>query len=141
MLLAGEAGVGKTALVRAFCERHPGVPVLTGACDALFTPRPLGPLLDIAAESGGELQALAERGPPPAELLAALARSLRSPRILVLEDLHWADEATLDVLRLLARRVAGLPALVIDLPRRRAHRCRRDEAVIPPAAPRTASAA
>lgn len=113
VLLAGEAGVGKTALVRAFCERHPGVPVLAGACEALFTPRPLGPLLDIAAESGGELQALAERGPPPAELLAALARSLRGPRIIVLEDLHWADEATLDVLRLLARRVAGLPALVI----------------------------
>ena len=37
----------------------------------------------------------------------------RAPTILVLEDLHWADEATLDVLRLLARRVESVPALVL----------------------------
>jgi len=113
VLLAGEAGVGKTALVRAFCERHAGVPVLTGACEALFTPRPLGPFLDIAARAGGEFEAVAENDPSPSDLLAALSRALRSPMIIILEDLHWADEATLDVLRLLGRRVTGLSALVI----------------------------
>lgn len=113
VLIAGEAGAGKTALVRALYERHPDVPVLEGACEALFTPRPLGPFLDIAADIGGELSALAERGPSAAELLRALSRALRSPHLVVLEDLHWADEATLDVVRLLGRRVARLPALVI----------------------------
>jgi len=113
VLLAGEAGAGKTALVRALCERHPGLPVLAGACEALFTPRPLGPFLDIAADAGGELASLVERGPSAAELLAALPTALRTPHLVVLEDLHWADEATLDVVRLLGRRVARLPALVI----------------------------
>ncbi len=113
VLIAGEAGAGKTALLRALYERHPDVPVLEGACDALFTPRPLGPFLDIAADIGGELAALAERGPSAAEFLGALSRALRSPRLVVLEDLHWADEATLDVVRLLARRVARVPALVL----------------------------
>ena len=56
VLLAGEAGVGKTAIVRAFEERNRSVTARTGACEALFTPRPLGPLLDIAADVGGELR-------------------------------------------------------------------------------------
>ena len=55
VLVAGEAGIGKTALVRAFCERGRPGRVLRGACDALFTPRPLGPFVDIADELGGEL--------------------------------------------------------------------------------------
>ncbi len=71
VLLAGEAGAGKTALVRALYERYPRVPVLEGACEALFTPRPLGPFLDIAAEIGGELAVVAEGGPSAAELLGA----------------------------------------------------------------------
>ena len=113
VLLAGEAGVGKTAIVRAFGERRPSVAVLAGGCDALFTPRPLGPLLDIAAEVGGELAELTERGASAGEVLGALARALRGTSVVVLEDLHWADEATLDVVRLLGRRVVRMPALVI----------------------------
>lgn len=113
MLLRGEAGGGKTTLVRAFCARHPGVPVLEGACEALLTPRPLGPLLDIAADTGGELARLTGDGAPAGELVAALARAVTGPRIVVLEDLHWADAATLDVVRLLGRRVGRTPALVI----------------------------
>ena len=113
VLVGGEAGVGKTALLRAFCrdERR----LLWGACDALFTPRPLGPLLDIADEVGGELAALVETGARPHEVASALLRDLRmrTPTILVLEDLHNGDEATLDVLRLLARRLETVPALVL----------------------------
>ena len=113
VLVGGEAGVGKTALLRAFCrdERR----LLWGACDALFTPRPLGPLLDIADEVGGELAALVDTDARPYEVASALLRDLRTrePTILVLEDLHNGDEATLDVLRLLARRLETLPALVL----------------------------
>jgi DNA-binding CsgD family transcriptional regulator/tetratricopeptide (TPR) repeat protein len=116
VLVAGEAGVGKTVLVRRFCA-EPGraARILWGACDPLFTPRPLGPLLDVAQTSGGELEELVERGARPHELAKAIMRELgtRAPTILVLEDVHWADEATLDVMRLLARRVETVPTLVI----------------------------
>ena len=113
VLIGGEAGVGKTALVRAFGERQRSVAVLVGGCEALFTPRPLGPLLDIASEVGGELAEVTERGASAGEVLMALGRALRGPSIVVLEDLQWADEATLDVVQLLGRRVVGMPALVI----------------------------
>ena len=95
----------------------PGRParILWGACDPLFTPSPLGPLLAVAEGTGGELRAVVERGAMPYEVGAALARELsaRAPAVFVLEDVHWADEATLDVLRLLARRVETVPALVV----------------------------
>jgi tetratricopeptide (TPR) repeat protein len=115
VLIAGEAGVGKSALVHAFCAGRAAVQVLSGACEPLYTPRPLGPFLDIAHDAGGELAALAREEATPGALVEALMRYLRErpPAILVLEDLHWADEATLDVVRLLARRVEGLPILLL----------------------------
>ena len=111
VFVAGEAGVGKTALLRRFCDdRADSARVLWGACDALFTPRPLGPFLDIAESTGGELADAVESGAGTFDLAAALMQELRkrSPTILVLEDAHWADDATLDLLRLLARRVKSL---------------------------------
>jgi DNA-binding CsgD family transcriptional regulator/tetratricopeptide (TPR) repeat protein len=104
-LVSGEAGIGKTSLVRAFTAAC-AVPVLAGACEPLFTPRPLAPFLGLA-ESIGE--------PQPAELAAGLLRELerRAPAVLLVEDLHWADEATLDVLRMLSRRIDALPVLVV----------------------------
>src|SRR5919197_1755078 len=116
LLVSGEAGVGKTTLLRRFCEqRGRSARILWGACDPLFTPSPLGPLLAVAEESGGELRAVVERGAMPYAVVAALAHELsaRAPTVFVLEDLHWADEATLDVLRLVARRVEAVPALVV----------------------------
>jgi DNA-binding CsgD family transcriptional regulator len=115
VLVGGEAGVGKTTLLRRFCdERREAARILWGACDALFTPRPLGPFLDVAELTGGELGDLVETSARPHELAAALMRELRRrPTVLVLEDLHWADEATLDVLRLVARRIEAAPALVL----------------------------
>ena len=53
VLLAGEAGIGKTVLLREFVAQAP-VPVLWGMCDSLSTPRPLGPLRDVARELGPE---------------------------------------------------------------------------------------
>ena len=114
VLVAGEAGVGKSAVVRDFCdEARASGRVLWGGCDALFTPRPLGPFLDIADEEGGELQAAVDGGSP--KVVSALLRMVvpRSATIVVLEDVHWADEATLDALRLLARKVGQAPLLVL----------------------------
>jgi len=114
VFVVGEAGVGKTALVRRFCSDATDMRVLEGACDALFTPRPLAPFADVAAETGGPLAELIARDARPHDVLAALTDELhRRQTVLVLEDLHWADEATLDVLRLLGRRVEASSALVI----------------------------
>ena len=116
VFVSGEAGVGKTALLRQFCEQcvQPAR-VLWGGCDPLFTPRPLGPLLAVADAAGGELAEVVERPVLPHEMAAALSRELqaRAPTVFVLEDLHWADEATLDVLRLLVRRVETVPGLIV----------------------------
>ena len=115
VLVAGEAGVGKTSLVRAFCATRDGTRVLWGACDALLTPRPLAPVTEIASQVDGELAKIVGAGAAPADLLTALAADLRRgpPAVIVLEDMHWADEATLDLLRVLGRRIETLPAVVI----------------------------
>jgi DNA-binding CsgD family transcriptional regulator len=114
VLVGGEAGVGKTSLVRAVAASD-GIRCLSGACDSLFTPRPLGPLLDIAETTGGELEELIDAGATPHKVASGLLHELRDHRstIVVLEDLHWADEATLDVLGVLAGRVRSVPALVL----------------------------
>jgi DNA-binding CsgD family transcriptional regulator len=116
VLVAGEAGVGKTAVVQAFCNEQDGeVRVFGGSCDPLFTPRPLGPFADIADDAGGELAAVLERQGSAHDLVSALLAQTtgRRPAIFVLEDVHWADEATLDVLRLLARKIDRAAALVL----------------------------
>src|SRR4029078_9119890 len=86
-----------------------------GACEPLFAPRPLGPFVEIAQSLDGELPALVEKGAMPYQVAAELAEELRGQgrAILLLEDVHWADEATLDVFRLLARRVESVPAVVV----------------------------
>ena len=114
VLIGGEAGVGKTTLLRRFREQlGASHRVLWGGCDPLFTPRPLGPLLSVAEEVGGELADVVSRGVMPHEVVAVLAREFRSPTVFVLEDVHWADEATLDLLRLLVRRIESMPVLIV----------------------------
>ena len=116
VVVCGEAGVGKTALLRSFCDRVVGSQrVLWGTCDPLFTPLPFGPLFAIAEGTGGELRPTLTEGANPHQVALALARELGSPAptLLVLEDLHWADEATLDVFTLLVRRAEAAPGLVV----------------------------
>lgn len=114
-LVAGEAGIGKTSLVRAFLAARPGLNAALGAAEQLATPRPLGPLLEVAERLAPEVLESAGSAPPgeiAARLLAALERT-GQPVAIVLEDLHWADGATLDGVRFLARRVERLPGLLV----------------------------
>ncbi|MEA2170069.1 MAG: hypothetical protein QOF76_3369 [Solirubrobacteraceae bacterium] len=116
VLVQGEAGIGKTALLRSFCaDARTTARILRATCDPLFTPRPLGPLLDISRVVEGDFRDRVEHKAQPHDVALALMRELESaaPTVLVLEDVHWADEATLDVLRLIGRRIEDVPALVV----------------------------
>jgi len=116
VLVTAEAGGGKTALIDKFCADLAGsTRVLRGACDALFTPRPLGPIYDVAADAGPELNETLKDDAIPHQVATALIDELRrdSPAVLVVDDIHWSDEATLDVLRLVARRVATTRVLLV----------------------------
>jgi DNA-binding CsgD family transcriptional regulator/tetratricopeptide (TPR) repeat protein len=113
VVVTGEAGIGKTALVSTL-----DAPLLWGACDPLITPRPLGPLRDAAREAGGALAAaVAEAGRSESVLrervLAAVLDELKAGSVLVIEDLHWADDATLDLVALVARRLVRAPGCLV----------------------------
>ncbi|MDT4937300.1 MAG: hypothetical protein QOG80_971 [Pseudonocardiales bacterium] len=114
--IGGEAGAGKSALLAAFVASCPqGVAIRQGSCDPITTPRPLGALRDIAP-AGSALAAAITSGRPPGELFAELLDELRTastPTVLAVEDAHWADEATLDLLRYIARRIGDVGALVL----------------------------
>src|SRR5262249_54904844 len=77
VVVSGEAGVGKTALLRRFREDSRGVRVLWGGCDPLFTPRPLGPLVAVADAVGGPLAETLQRDPAPHEVVSALVEELQ----------------------------------------------------------------
>jgi len=112
-LVSGEAGIGKTALVRAFCAEVDR-PVLWGSCDALRMPRPLGPLRDIARATGGELaRVMAAESPRHAMFSAFLDQLSAREVVAVVEDAHWADEATLDLLVFAGRRISSTRGLLI----------------------------
>ena len=109
VLVSGEAGVGKTSLVRAFVEERGGeVRRAWGACDGLFTPQPLAPLLELAEQIGVGVDG------PRRDVFAATLDALRhAPTVAVVEDVHWADEATLDLVRFLGRRLEQTTTLLI----------------------------
>ena len=115
VLIGGEAGVGKSSLVeRLEDELSPSVRWYTGACDGLFTPRPLGPLRDVAVQAGGQMAALLDDNRGRADLFEGLLDHLREqPTVLVVEDVHWADEATLDLIRYVGRRARAVPVLLL----------------------------
>jgi len=117
VLVCGEAGIGKSTLVERFTAEL-AEPTWWGACDGLSTPRPLGPLADVAEQAGGALAEVCAGGAPRDVQFDTLVRALRDRpragvRVVVFEDLHWADEATLDLLRFLGRRIRALSVLVI----------------------------
>ena len=116
-VVSGEAGIGKSVLASSFVAQHrDAADVLWGACDALFTPRPLGPLRDMALQVRGELLAALEADRDRSHIFSLLLRTLQQSKrqvIAVFEDLHWADEATLDLIKFLGRRIHNLRALLL----------------------------
>ncbi len=117
VLIAGEAGVGKTALVEELQHRRPDDRWLWGACDGSFTPQPLAPLLDVADQLGGELAELCRSAEPPRGTVFRLLRDELTVSdgltVLVFEDVHWADEASLDLIQFLSRRVRDCRLLIL----------------------------
>lgn len=117
VLLGGEAGVGKTSLVQHFCSLHStSARLLLGACDPLATPRPLGPLVDMGPHLGAGLQKILLSDPGgPALFQSFLDELSAGPRasLAVIEDVHWADQATLDLLRFLGRRLGDRRMLLL----------------------------
>ena len=113
VLISGEAGIGKTSLVENFTKAHNRV--LWGACDSLFTPRPLGPLYDIAHQMRGNLLAVLEEGAPRNSIFSAFLDELENQQqsLVVIEDVHWADESTLDLLKFLGRRINRIKCMLI----------------------------
>src|SRR5829696_4552084 len=126
-LISGEAGIGKTTLADALCREAAdvGAHVLTGHCfDRTETP-PYGPWIQIARR----VQALSDKAntlsvprldgaTSQADLFTQtrdflLALTAERPLVLVLEDLHWADSASLDLLRFIARGIDELPLLLV----------------------------
>ena len=115
ILVSGEAGVGKTSLLREFADKHGEARICWGMCDALYTPQTLGPIYDIAIALCEKTRALAESGANSAALFPALLSELSKPvpQILVIEDIHWADYATLDFVKYIARRIPVLNTVLI----------------------------
>ncbi|GHO90427.1 hypothetical protein KSF_004750 [Reticulibacter mediterranei] len=117
VLISGEAGVGKSVLVEHFVSQQDStVRQLWGACEALYTPRPLGPLYDIASQTQSSLLTLMSGHTERATLFSVLLDDLRQsplPTIMVFEDVHWADEATLDLIKFLGRRIPQFPVLFL----------------------------
>jgi DNA-binding CsgD family transcriptional regulator/tetratricopeptide (TPR) repeat protein len=115
-LVSGEAGAGKSVLLRAFSDLvSRRATVMWGACDPLSSPRPLGPLLDIAPQLGGSVAGLLRSGVRDGAFEATLEELTARirPVVLVFEDVHWADASTLDFLRFLGRRIDGTGVLML----------------------------
>ncbi len=114
--LAGEAGIGKSALVASFIASTAERAWTSVAyCDGSATPSPLAPLRELLPTLPPGLW---PEDATRQEIFAAVLRSLRDPpdpvpHLIVVEDAHWADQATIDLLLHLARRIHTCRALVI----------------------------
>ena len=116
VLVSGEAGVGKSSLVEELQRLLPDATWAWGSCDGLFTPRPLAPLHDIARELGGVLLEAIGGTASREEIFDIVLRGASAVdglAVLVIEDVQWADDATLDLLRFLGRRIAKLPVILL----------------------------
>ena len=117
LFVNGEAGIGKTALIKAFCKQHAEDSlVYRGACDALLTPRPLAPLYDILWQVNKDRWSVAPALEDRSALFINFLQELsakKDPVLIVFEDIHWADEGTLDFMKFFAKRISQLRCLFI----------------------------
>jgi DNA-binding CsgD family transcriptional regulator len=119
VFLRGEAGVGKTTVIARFLAGlGQRARVLRGWCDPLTSPRPLGPLVDMLGDTSGEQAAGLRAAIAAGDTEAIYARLVGvfgsdTASVCVVEDVHWADGATLDLLRFLSRRIESLPVLLV----------------------------
>ncbi len=132
VLVAGEAGLGKSAALRAFAGRAQaaGARVLVGECTEIEARRPFGPFMDIASSATSDTAGLLGVGRVPESGLEPLDESERyqvhgsfahvfrelakeGALVLAIEDLHWADEATLELFPYLARKLRDQPVLLL----------------------------
>ena len=115
VLVEGEAGIGKTSLLRAFAAAlDPAGRLCRGACDPLLAPRPLAPLHDIALQLGRDGGTRLALDSDRHEAAGAFLRLLsQEPSVVLLEDVHWADEGTLDLLRFVGRRMESTRSLLV----------------------------
>jgi DNA-binding CsgD family transcriptional regulator/tetratricopeptide (TPR) repeat protein len=117
VFVTGEPGIGKTSVVARFlADLEPGARVLLGTCDDLAIPRPLGPVRDLVGSVSPALEQALAAGAAPHEIQTLLIEELEvppRPTVLVVEDVHWADDATLDSITVLGRRIRSLPALLV----------------------------
>ena len=116
-LVAGEAGIGKTTLVNAFQDSMRATyEFIRGGCDPLFTPRPFGPIYDMGDALGENVVSMMAKNSQPTALFSAILTTLESarrPTILIFEDVHWADNATLDLIKYLGRRIQFINCLLV----------------------------
>src|SRR5215471_708846 len=115
--IIGEAGIGKTSLVKTFLKEIEDDSIeYLGACDSLFTPRPLAPLYDLALQINEDwvdkIHSISSRAELFTKFVQVLTHKQR-PVVVVFEDIHWADEATLDFIKFYARRITRTKCLFI----------------------------
>ena len=119
IIISGEAGIGKSSLIAGFKEKmlsqYPDLNWFSGGCEALFTPRTLGPIHDMAADLGDEVVTALNADISQSGLYNAMLSSLQSAgtSVMVCEDLHWADRATLDLIKFISRRLSVLNLLLV----------------------------
>jgi DNA-binding CsgD family transcriptional regulator len=116
-LVCAEAGIVKTELVKNFCKKQGSdCHIYQGACDDLFTPRPLAPLYDVLWQVNRERWPVPPSSEERSVLFASFFRELSTKKgklLIVFEDIHWADEGTLDFIKFFVRRIDQLPCLFI----------------------------
>jgi DNA-binding CsgD family transcriptional regulator len=117
VFVTGEPGIGKTTLVNAFCnEIKPHINIYRGSCDALFSPRPLAPLYDLLIQLRKGFSNAHNDIEDRTALFFDVLQELHNDSngvIVIFEDIHWADEATLDFIKFLGRRISQLKCLFI----------------------------
>ena len=117
VLVSGEAGVGKTSLLIEAKEllKHQ-YQFLWSGCDPIATPRPLGPIYEIAEHVSSQVVNLLEKNAPKIDVFNAFYKEVENaekPLILIYEDVHWADHASLGAFEFLARRISFMNCLIV----------------------------